>query len=151
MRKLVTFFGTFIAVIVSGSFLLSIAVKKYQAQRTISTTRETTAQRASTSEAEQIFYNAVGSSPKQRPVNQKKQSTRFTIELAHFNSQDEAEALLMKLKDKGIEGFYTPMRRGGTVIYRVRLGMFANPDDAKKVMAKVSASARINGTVTKLH
>ena len=150
MKKLAKIFASLIVAVVVGSFLLSMVVKKYHAQRNVSLKKETTAQRVSTSEVDAVFYNAVGASPKPLTSTIKRQSTRFTIELAHFNNQADAEDLLMKLKGKGIDGFYTPMRRGGTVIYRVRLGMFANPDDAKKVMAKVSAATKVNGVVTKL-
>ena len=78
-------------------------------------------------------------------------SNRYTIEIAALTSQSEAENLLLHLKSKGVNGFYTPVRRGSLVVYRVRAGMFTNSDDASKNLLKISSLAKVHGTVARLH
>ena len=135
----------------TGSFLISFGLKKARGPKDSSAITETKPNHKNQNHStDAAFYDAVGSSPKATSPVIQRQPTRFTIELASFNTQAEAESLLVRLKARGIDGFYTPLRRGGTVIYRVRLGMFANPDDAKKVLAKVNSAAQIGGVVAKL-
>lgn len=151
MKKTITIISFLVLIIFSGSFLVSYGLKNTRGLKDARAMSENKTMLQHQNEAlDAAFYDAVGASPKAASNTLKKQATRFTIELASFNTQAEAESLLMRLKTRGIDGFYTPLRRGGTVIYRVRLGMFANPDDAKKVLAKVNSAAQIGGVVARL-
>lgn len=151
MKKTITIVSSLVFISFTGSFLISYGLKKTRGLKDSAATNDLNGNRQiSAQNTDSTFYNAVGSSPKAASSPVPKQATRFTIELASFNNQTEAESLLMRLKTRGIDGFYTPLRRGGTVIYRVRLGMFANPDDANKVLAKVNSAAQVNGVVAKM-
>jgi cell division septation protein DedD len=99
-----------------------------------------------------VFYTSVGgatSEPTNEPPPSEAQN-RFTIEIAQFSNQQQAEALLLQLRNKGITGFYTPFRKNGEVVYRVRLGVYNNPDDAQKSLQKIAKSFGQKGQVTKL-
>jgi cell division septation protein DedD len=150
MKKFIIVLTCLVTVIFAGSFLLSRGLKKAKiiGASNVATTHEQ--DNDSTDAAKPVFYESVGASPKPSFQNRIKQASRFTIELANFTERDDAETLLLQLKARGIEGFYTPMRRGGQVIYRVRLGMFTNPDDAQRALAKVNSAAKVNGVVAKL-
>jgi len=151
VKKTITIVSSLVFISFTGSFLISYGLKKTRGLKDSAATNDLNGKRQiSAQNTDSTFYNAVGSSPKATSSPVPRQATRFTIELASFNNQAEAESLLMRLKSRGIDGFYTPLRRGGTVIYRVRLGMFANPDDAKKVLAKVNSAAQVNGVVAKM-
>jgi len=151
MKKTATILSALILVMFTGTFLVSYGLKKASDLRAAKTSTSTSLTDPKAAKSDKVvFYETVGASPKAAENPSTRQITRFTIEVANFNDQSEAEALLLKLKSRGIEGFYTPVRRGGEVIYRVRLGMFANPDDAQKVLAKVNTVAKVNGTVSKL-
>ncbi len=150
MKKFIIVFTCLVTVIFAGSFLLSRGLKKTKIIGAPSIAAIYKQNNDSADAAKPVFYESVGASPKPSFQNRIKQASRFTIELANFTEREDAETLLLQLKSRGIEGFYTPMRRGGHVIYRVRLGMFTNPDDAQKVLAKVNSAAKVNGVVAKL-
>jgi cell division septation protein DedD len=150
MKKFIIVFTCLVTVIFAGSFLLSRGLKKTKIIGAPSIAAIYKQNNDSADAAKPVFYESVGASPKPSFQNRIKQASRFTIELANFTEREDAETLLLQLKSSGIEGFYTPMRRGGQVIYRVRLGMFTNPDDAQKVLAKVNSAAKVNGVVAKL-
>ena len=151
MKKTLVIISCLVLISFTGSFLISFGLRQARVLKNSTATTEMKSTRQLANNAsEAAFYDTVGASPKVAANTPPKQATRFTIELASFSTQAEAESLLMRLKSRGIEGFYTPLRRGGTVIYRVRLGMFANPDDAKKILAKVNSTAQVNGVVAKL-
>jgi cell division septation protein DedD len=99
-----------------------------------------------------VFYTSVGGSASETPRDTPKSSEyhRFTIEIASVRSQREADGILLSLRKQGLDGFYTPVRRGGEVIYRVRLGVYANPDDAGKALSKLARATQIKGQVAKL-
>lgn len=99
-----------------------------------------------------VFYTSVGGSSANTQINPESDavSHRYTIEVAQVSSQSEAEQILHKMKSRGVDGFYTPVRRGGQVIYRIRLGVYVSADDAAKNLAKISGRAQIKGEVAKL-
>ncbi len=99
-----------------------------------------------------VFYTSIGGSSANNQINPESDSVshRYTIEVAQVTSQNEAEQILLQMKSRGIDGFYTPVRRGGQVIYRIRLGVYVSADDAAKNLAKISGRAQIKGQVAKL-
>lgn len=150
MKKFIIILTGLLSVIFVGSFMLSLGFKKAKIMGNSGTAVTQIQDKDSSDASKPVFYETVGASPKPSFQNRIKQASRFTIEIANFTEREDAETLLLQLKARGIEGFYTPMRRGGQVIYRVRLGMFTNPDDAQKVLAKVNSAAKVNGVVAKL-
>jgi cell division septation protein DedD len=158
MKKNFTMFAVLILAISVGSFAISFGARKMRELRASKHPRNTRATENLTSGLDKIqtktpiFYQNIGSSTSAPNLQaaEARQSSRFTIEITNLSSQSDAEALLIKLKAKGIDGFYTPVRRGGDVIYRVRLGMFNNADDAEKVRTKFSQMTKISGSVARL-
>jgi cell division septation protein DedD len=151
VKKTIIIIVCLMSAIFSLSFAVSYTLKKVGVSKPSTESAQTKiARERSDQELAAASYDSVGGAPKQAPNLPNKLAARFTIELSSLNTQAQAEALLLKLRSRGIEGFYTPVRRGGQVIYKVRLGMFTSPQEAKKVLAKVNASAAVNGVVSKL-
>ena len=158
MKKTFTMFAVLILAISAGSFAISFGARKMRQLRTAKHPRHNPATENLTNALDKpqttapIFYQNVGSSTSAPGLQatEARQTSRFTIEIANLSSQSDAEALLIKLKAKGIDGFYTPVRRGGEVIYRVRLGMFNNADDAEKIRTKFSQITKMSGNVARL-
>jgi cell division septation protein DedD len=150
--------ATLLLAVFAGTFVVAAVNKKIRQKNLAKKRREPAAEKVITQEenttppAKPLFYTSVGGSNPdsklEQPVN--KMTSRYTIEIATLKSQGEADDLLLKLKGRGIDGFYTPTRRGGEVLYRVRLGMFTNQDDAEKTRLKVSQASPYKGTVAKL-
>lgn len=158
MKNTLRVIATLIFAVFAGTFIVAIASKKIRHSDLAKKRREPATEAINTQEESKtpptkpLFYTSVGGS-NQGPKAQatvSKMTSRYTIEIATLKSQAEADDLLLKLKGRGIDGFYTPTRRGGEVFYRVRLGMFTNQDDAEKTRVKVSQASPYKGTVAKL-
>ena len=160
MKKTIGIITTLLLTVFGGAFIASIINKKIQNKTSAQNVRKesisaTEPQNAipTPSAPKAVFYTSVGGSS---PTNdsatpETRVSTRYTIELGTLSSQAEAETLLLQLKSKGIDGFYTPTRRGGVVLYHVRLGLFAHPDDAEQSLKKIALRTKMTGRVTKLN
>ncbi|NRA64719.1 MAG: SPOR domain-containing protein [Pseudobacteriovorax sp.] len=87
-----------------------------------------------------LFYDTIGQTP--LPPNEGRveplEPQKFTIEIQVFRSEKKAQRLVTRLKDKGIESFYTPLNREGTVIYRVRSGIFTSQKQSKEHRERLS-------------
>jgi cell division septation protein DedD len=159
MKKTIAFLATIALTVVVGAFTSSLINTKIRSRNKATAPQaQESASLASRAPStpppapKAVFYTSVGgSSPTSNDSSSANRiSSRFTIEIAALSSQSDAEHLLMKLKSKGIDGFYTPVRRSGEVIYRVRTGMFTNMDDAEKSLLKVASLSNVKGTVAKL-
>ena len=167
MKKTICIIAVLLGVVVVGAFSVSTLKSKFGTvisrssitrHRVAEVTQETPTPKAQTSEVvpstpKAVFYPSVGGSTAstQNETSRDRISNRYTIEISAVSSQVEADNLLLKLKSEGISGFYTPSRRGPLVIYRVRVGLFTNADDAKKNLQKISLRSKVRGTVTRLH
>jgi cell division septation protein DedD len=155
MQKTIAIVATLLLGIFIGVFSVSALNKKvkHKSETQAETNAENSAIKSKGSEDQAVFYTSVGgSSPSSdNAPSSGRVATRYTIELGTVNSQADAESLLLKLKDRGIDGFYTPMRRGGRVIFHVRIGLFASADDAEQNLKKIAARANVKGRVTRLH
>ena len=144
--------------VVTGTFVVATANKKIRHKHLTKISPESTSEDVITKEesarpaVKPLFYTSVGGSTQgsKRDTPSNKLNSRYTIELATLKTQGEADELLLKLKTRGIDGFYTPTRRGGEVLYHVRLGIFTNQDDAEKTRRKVSQASPYKGAVAKL-
>lgn len=69
---------------------------------------------------------------------------KFTVQLAAFDQESQAKALVSELKDKGVEAFYVPVKLKSQIWYRVNSGLFATENKAKiyrgEISKKVNAS-----------
>ena len=156
MRKNSFAIGLFFLVVVGGTFSAAILRKKFtqgfQVRQTSKAPAVSQEMAPKTAEPKAVFYTSVGgsSNTNEAGLASEQISNRYTIEVAQVGSQTEAEQILLKMRSRGVDGFYTPVRRGGHVIYRIRLGVYANADDATKSLAKIAGSANINGRVARL-
>jgi cell division septation protein DedD len=157
MQKTIAIAATLLLGIFIGVFSVSAGSKRIR-QKTATTAKTETlspvaATAAKIGEEKPLFYTSVGGSAPSSdgPAAPPKVSTRYTIELGTVKSQADAESMLLRLKDRGIDGFYTPMRRSGQVVFHVRIGLFANSDDAEHNLKKIIARSKVTGRVTKLH
>ncbi len=81
------------------------------------------------------------------PVN----SERYTIELGISKSKENAEKILDSLAEKGFTAFYTPVQRqDGTVIFRLRFGLFEDEAEATQNVSKISTVLPFKGRVVKI-
>jgi cell division septation protein DedD len=88
---------------------------------------------------EPYFYQEIGSETRrQQPTSQPPIRTKYTIEFKVLSDRTQAEQLVKQLNAKGIEAFYTPLNRGGQVVFRVRYGIFGTAESAKKERQRLS-------------
>lgn len=157
MQKTIAIAATLLIGIFIGVFSVSAWNKKAKSKQVLSSAptvqQDASPEPIKATDDKPIFYTSVGGSSPSADVPQAsgKVSTRYTIELGTVNSQADAESLLLRLKDRGIDGFYTPMRRGGRVIFHVRIGLFSSADDAEQSLKKIAARANVSGRVARLH
>ncbi|MEI6397857.1 MAG: SPOR domain-containing protein [Pseudomonadota bacterium] len=158
MKNTLRVITTLLLAVFAGTFIVAIASKKIRQKNIAKKPREPLTEVVITQDdraplpVKPLFYTSVGGSNQgaKPEASTNKLTNRYTIEIATLKTQTEADDLLLKLKGRGIDGFYTPTRRGGEVFYRVRLGMFTNQDDAEKTRLKVSQASPYKGTVAKL-
>ncbi len=154
MQKSVRIILTVFLLIVGGTFSAAIVRKKFvrDVVKEEKKTDATQAPRTPSHDQNAVFYTSIGGSTDNRgdTTENSSISSRYTIEVAQVTSQTEAEQLLLRMKERGIGGFYTPVRRGGQVIYRVRLGVFVSAEDAAQSLAKIAGRTQFKGQVTKL-
>ena len=51
------------------------------------------------------------------------------------------------LEDKGITAYYTPINEGGSVVYRVRQGIYSNTKKAQSELTKITKLTKIEGKI----
>lgn len=156
MKKTIGIIGSLILTVFVGVFIASMTRKALLRKETAARESTPIAETSVTKTPDRpkpLFYTSVGGSqPKTELTAQSaKISTRYTIEVATLTSQADAEALILRLKAKGVDGFYTPTRRGGQVFYHVRLGLFASAEDAQQSLKKIASRSGFNGRIQKLN
>lgn len=157
MKKTIGIISILIVIVFFGSFATSRLRRKLQEKQTLSQSIPSDVQQErlkTVSETPKaVFYSSVGGSSPLESATQvpERISRRYTIELGTLESQKDAESLLLNLKSKGIDGFYTPTRRGGQVYYHVRLGLFTNQDEAEQNLKKIATRVNLQGRVAKLN
>ena len=97
---------------------------------------------------------AVGQSPSEKVVEKKSESNRipsslpkevaassigkFTIQIASYPDEAEAQKLAEQLKSKKLEAFYVPAKVKGKTFYRVNIGLYSSSKEAKSELDKVA-------------
>ena len=56
----------------------------------------------------------------------------YTLEFKVCTSRTDAERVIEDLRHRGVEAYYTPLSRGGQVLFRVRRGFYATDRDAAR-------------------
>ena len=95
-----------------------------------------------------VFYDGIGAAPARARVETTQSS--YTLELNLTGSLEEAEALVRKFKVQGVEAYFTPLSRGGHIVYRVRHGIYIDHDAAMKAQATLKTAYKIGAKVVQL-
>ena len=72
---------------------------------------------------------------------------KFTVQIAAFETEDEARKKSNELKEKGYSAFYIPAQVKGKNWYRVSVGLFATEDEAKKYREDFRAKTKVETTL----
>lgn len=83
-----------------------------------------------------VYYKSVGQVVDAPEANTALKA-KYTVEILATTNRVEAEKLVNKLKDDGVDAFYTPLQNDTHVVYRVRQGIFAGQGQAKLAVKKL--------------
>lgn len=109
-----------------------------------------------------FFYDKIGAAPALNadtpapspsthgPKNPEVNKGGYTVEIRVMANRDEAEQLIDELHRQGIEAYYTPVTRGGRVVYRVRRGIYPSEKEAERAAMAMRSGQAVLGKVVKL-
>jgi len=66
---------------------------------------------------------------------------KYTVQLSSHATEDEAKEKAKEYRDKGFSAFYVPATVKGKTWYRVSVGQFTTPDEAKKYKSTLGKDA----------
>ncbi|MFM6930021.1 MAG: SPOR domain-containing protein [Bdellovibrio sp.] len=72
---------------------------------------------------------------------------KFTVQVASYNNEDEAQKMASELKDKGYSAFYIPANIKGKTWFRVSVGQFATPKEAASYRTELLAKAKVSSAI----
>lgn len=72
---------------------------------------------------------------------------KFTLQVAAFNTEEDAKKRADDLKTKGYSAFYVPANVKGKTWYRVSVGLFATEKEAKDYRSEFSNKSKIENTI----
>lgn len=103
---------------------------------------------------ESIPYKTIGLSPSPpvRSLEERISATnkQYTVEIAVYEDEKQARAMIKRLASDNIDSFYTPFNQGGRVIYRVRSGMFVDKANSIAHRRLIRTTAKLKGLVRQL-
>jgi DedD protein len=73
--------------------------------------------------------------------------TAWVVQIGSFSNQDNANNLIIKLRDSGYPAFIEPLKQDGKDIYRVRIGPELLRSDANALQKKLAAELDMEGIV----
>lgn len=141
--KLALTFGAFLCALCAAVFSLVF----YTAN---SSDQSSNQSQAETTDSEPFFYKSIGQT---KPVNQIKQTQlgrRYTLEVKVAKTKVEAEKIIDMLGKMGLKAYYTPLNRGGTIVYRVRSGIYKNKKLAEKASIELRSKKQLANRVIQL-
>lgn len=149
-RFLGAFVG-FIAIIGFGVFYLTLDDESAPTAKQSKTSQNSN----SKEKPDALFYKRLGTSPIVNNENSKKQTQSgpgdgYTLEIKVTETRSEAEQLIDTLREKGVDAYYTPIAVKGRVQYRVRFGIYNNPDNALAESQKIIQAHNVPNKVIKL-
>ncbi|MGE0633931.1 MAG: SPOR domain-containing protein [Pseudobdellovibrionaceae bacterium] len=74
-------------------------------------------------------------------------SGKFTVQVASYSTETEAQKFASDLKGKGYSAFYIPAKVRGQNWYRVNVGLFSSQDEAQVYRAKLMTEAKISAAI----
>ena len=99
------------------------------------------------------FYKTIGNAPA-RPLKRAKATNpltdKYTLEFKVANSRGEAERIIDLLREMGVKAHYTPLSRGGHVVYRIRQGIYSSRKIAQREAIALRAKKDLAARVIKL-
>ena len=72
---------------------------------------------------------------------------KFTVQVASYNNEGEAQKLATELKDKGYSAFYIPANIKGKTWFRVSVGQFATPKEAASYRTELLSKAKVSSAI----
>ncbi len=72
---------------------------------------------------------------------------KFTVQIASFADESEAQKTASDLKEKGYSAFYVPANIKGKTWYRVSVGQFATVKEATTYRADLISKAKVNSAI----
>lgn len=72
---------------------------------------------------------------------------KFTVQVASYSDEAEAQKFAGELKNKGYSAFYIPAKVRGQNWYRVNVGMFPTQDEAQQYRAKLMTEAKVSAAI----
>ena len=106
-----------------------------------------------TNQLSTVFYKTIGQAPDLTTLNQgtkKLPQNSFTLEIQVAQKREEAEKIIDRLQAQGIRAYYTPLNRGGQIVYRVRYGIYKTQAEADKASISLRATKQLPNRVSKL-
>lgn len=76
---------------------------------------------------------------------------KFTVQVASYPKEEEAQKMASDLKTKGFSAFYVPAKVNGSQYYRVSVGIFATSKEATAFQGNLTARTKLaNSIITKI-
>lgn len=72
---------------------------------------------------------------------------KFTVQVAAYPQESEAQKMASDLKNKGYSAFYIPANVKGTTYYRVSIGQFATQKEATSYRAEFLAKSKMGSAI----
>lgn len=101
-----------------------------------------------------FFYDKIGSTPSFQNASKLDFDpvAKYTVEIGYSKSRRGAEKTIDRLNAMGFPGFLTPVQlKTGKVIYRVRMGIFVNKEQAKIASNTLEDRTKFKGKLIALN
>lgn len=72
---------------------------------------------------------------------------KFTVQVASYTDENEAQKMASDLKEKGYSAFYIPANIKGKTWFRVSVGQFATPKEAATYRAELLSKAKVSSAM----
>lgn len=82
-------------------------------------------------------------------TSEKIMQQQYSVQLASFAVQQNAEKLVSRLKEQGYKARYQKIASGDSSLYKVTVGQLSDRADAKKLQEKLSKTTQIDGFIVK--
>lgn len=72
---------------------------------------------------------------------------KFTVQVASYSEEGEAQKTASELKQKGYSAFYIPAKVDGKTWYRVSIGQFATQNEASDYRKEILTNAKVTSAI----
>ena len=74
-------------------------------------------------------------------------SGKFTVQVASYPKEDEAQGMAAELKNKGFSAFYIPAKVKGQTWFRVSVGLFTTQKEAQAYREDLLSRAKVSSAI----